>query len=284
MLSPSVAIIVLNYRGERVLSRCLASLELAIGPADHVLVADNGHEDTLLSTLRSRFPWIETISTESNRGFAAGMNLGIQRQIGQRQYDAYWLLNNDASITPDTLNQLKQALREKGGHAVFSPVIYQEHTGTPWYAGGRIDYFRMRTVHERSLSSAHDPYETDFLTGCALFVPREVIASIGLLDERYFLYYEDAAYSLRARRAGFRLWVVPQATVYHSEESRSNPAKTYWLVRSGAEFFLRESRGWRRGWVRVVYALRRLKNQLEIWCYPSPMAHEVKRAYTDVSL
>jgi GT2 family glycosyltransferase len=212
------------------------------------------------------------------------MNLGIRHQLGKRQYDAYWLLNNDASIAPDTLNQLKRALVDKGSRAVFSPVIYQEQTKTSWYAGGQIDYFRMRTVHMQSPVSAREPYETGFLTGCALFVPQEVIASIGLLDERYFLYYEDAAYSIRARRAGFRLWVVPQATVYHSEESRSNPAKTYWLVRSGAEFFLRESRGWRWGWVRVVYALRRLKNQLKIWLYPSPMAREVKRAYTDVSL
>ena len=284
-MSPlSVAVIVLNYRGEQVLPRCLASLELAIGPQDRVLIVDNGHEETLMAAMRSRYPWVEVIRTEANGGFAAGMNFGIRQLLEHGEFDAFWLLNNDASVAPDALGQLKQALTECGGRALFSPAIISTEQQTPWFAGGRIDFFRMRTKHEQSFISEHTPYETGFLTGCALFIPREAMASIGLLDERYFLYYEDAAYSLQAARAGLKLWVIPEARVSHSEESRENPTKTYWLVRSGVEFFLRESRGLWWLWVRCVLVLRQLKNWVEVRYRPRPVADEVKRAYTDVSL
>lgn len=279
-----VAVIVLNYRGESVLHRCLESLEKAIGPEDRILVVDNGHEDALMRSVKTRFRGVECLTSETNQGFAAGMNLGIQAAQKQNRFDAYWLMNNDASVAPQTLIELKRALQAKGSQALFSPVIFSGPGGSPWYAGGHIDFLRMRATHKKGLPSNQTPYETGFLTGCALFIPAAALARIGLLDERYFLYYEDVAYSLRAQRLGLKLWVVPAAPAFHSEESQTNPTKIYWLVRSGAEFFLRESRGGWWLWVRIYFSLRRLKNWLQNRCCPQPLATEIKRAYTDVSL
>jgi GT2 family glycosyltransferase len=284
MSNLSVAVIVLNYRGERVLARCLDSLEPTLGQDDRVLVVDNGQEEALVAALRGRYRRVDFIRAETNRGFAAGMNLGIRHMRGQGQFDAFWLLNNDAFVDPNALNQMKQALMLKGSQALFSPVIRSSEGLDLWYAGGRIDFFRMRTIHEHILRVEQSCFETSFLTGCALFIPRVVIDSIGYLDERYFLYYEDADYSLRASRAGLCLWVVPQAQVYHSEESSQNPEKIYWLVRSGVEFFLRDTRGIWWLWVRALYILRRLKNWLDIQCHYSQVAQKVKQAYTDASI
>lgn len=279
-----VAVIVLNYRGEHLLARCLASLEATIQSGDAILVVDNGQEETLMREVATRFPNIGILAASENRGFAAGMNLGIRHMLEKGDFDAFWLFNNDATALPETLESLKAAVRSKGARALYSPVIYSGPEQAPWFAGGRTNFFRMRTEHQQIIKSLGDPYKTDFLTGCALFIPREALDVLGLLDERYFLYYEDAEYSLRAECLGFLRWVVPAAVVYHSEASRENPAKVYWLVRSGAEFFLRESRGWRRYWIRIYFLLRKIKNWIETRYAPRPLAREVERAYTDVSL
>lgn len=284
MLASRVAVIVLNYRGESMLVDCLVSLRPAIRQGDTILVVDNGRETALIQRVKARFPEIEILVPERNRGFAAGMNLGIQYLLKRGEFDAFWLFNNDATAFPETLDRLKDALNEKGAAALYSPAVFPGPDKPVWFAGGRIDFFRMRTEHQQLLADQKTPYETGFLTGCALFIPRKAVDQIGLFDERYFLYYEDADYSLRALRQGLKLWVVPSAVVYHAEASQLNPAKTYWLVRSGAEFFLRESRGLWRLWIGVYFPLRKLKNWIETRYTSQPLAREVKRAYTDVSL
>ncbi len=284
MSAPRVAIIVLNYRGDQVLRPCLLSLGKAMSSGDTVLVVDNGGEEVLLSHMREEFSWIETISSGSNRGFAAGMNLGVQYLMARGAFDAFWLVNNDAQVDPNSLNELKRVFIEKGEHALYSPLIFSNPANAPWFSGGEIDFLRMRTKHRHDLPESQAPYKTGFLTGCALFIPRSVIEKTGFLDERYFLYYEDAEYSLRTLRKGLSLWVVPYSRIVHTEESRHNAAKTYWLVRSGAEFFLRESRGLWRIWIIVYLFLRRLKNSFAVRGTDQTVANEVKRAYTDISL
>ena len=107
------------------------------------------------------------------------------------------------------------------------------------------------------------PYTTGYLSGCALFLPRKAIERIGLFDEGYFLYYEDADLSVRARKKGCGLLVVPQATVVHSEQSTENPEKTYWLVRSGLRFFREHTPAPLRLWVWIYTLLRRVKNKID---------------------
>lgn len=284
MSATKVAVIVLNYRGEQVLARCLSSLETTLGKDDAILVVDNGHEESLMREIATQFPKVEILTPEENRGFAAGMNLGIRHMLEKGSFDALWLFNNDAVALPGTRDHLEAAVQSNGVQALYSPIIYPGPGTPPWFAGGRLNFFRMRTEHRQRVKSPDSPYTTGFLTGCALFIPRKAFDTLGLLDERYFLYYEDAEYSLRATRSGLKLWIVPAAEIYHSEASQANPAKTYWLVRSGVEFFLRESRGWWRLWIRAFFFLRKIKNSVEIRYAPRPLAREVERAYTDVSL
>lgn len=284
MSTTKVAVIVLNYRGEHVLARCLASLNATTQPGDTIFIVDNGRETALMAEVTQQFPKVEILVSLENRGFAAGMNLGIQCALKKGGFDALWLFNNDAVALPETLNHLKAAVQSNGPRAIYSPVIYPSSGQVPWFAGGELSFLRMRTRHWHDVRSGQVPYPTDFLTGCSLFIPREAFEMLGLLDERYFLYYEDAEYSLRAKRLGLRRWVVPGATVYHSEASQENPAKIYWLVRSGAEFFLRESRGAMRLWIWAYFFLRRIKNWVETRYAPRALAREVERAYTDVSL
>ncbi len=283
MATLRVAVIVLNYRGENVIQPCLTSLTRTLSLGDRILVVDNGSEQPLLERMKELFPLIETITLGMNHGFAAGMNSGLRQMQAAGGFDAYWIVNNDVVADPEALSELKRACLELGSQALFSPVIYSEPERKIWFSGGRIDFARMRTLHDqKSVSGA--PFQTGFLTGCALFIPAEALEVLGQLDERYFLYYEDAEYSFRAMRNNFPLWVVPKSIVHHVEQSEASPEKTYWLVRSGTEFFLRESRGIWRYWAPLYLTLRKFKNRLDMWWTDNQIAKEVKRAYTDASV
>lgn len=282
MPNQSVLVIVLNYRGQDVLLPCLASLLPTLGPQDTCLVVDNGGEPALMDLVRQQLPTVRILSTGVNLGFARGMNVGL-RIAHEEGFEAAWLLNNDVRVEPGALAALKRAQRDAVGRNIFSPVILNKD-GQIWFAGGRINYWRMRVEHRRDAPKEMTPFSTQFLTGCALFIPRETWETIGFLDERYFLYYEDAEYSVRAQVHGGKLWVVPEARVKHAEVSEAHPEKVYWLVRSGVEFFSRHTVGWRRSWVRVYLIARRSKNFLERLFLGTALAHSIKRAYTDASI
>lgn len=274
-------VVILNFHGETVLVPCLRSVLAVCGRQDQVMVIDQGGEQSLMERVRALFPQVRVTVAESNRGFAGGMNRGLRRAL-EEQFESVWLLNNDTLVAPGALAALQEAARARPGVQAFSPVI-RTCTGTVWFAGGRINYGRMRVEHSQTVADTVNPFETQFLTGCALFLPSATLQRAGLLDERYFLYYEDAEYSRRIQSLGGALWVVPGAAVIHAEQSELNPEKTYWLVRSGVEFFGRHTPKRWRAWMGLYLAARRLKNYLEQWLRPSELARSVAKAYTDAS-
>lgn len=282
MENQSVLVIILNYRGQGVLLPCLASVFLELGPQDACLVVDNGQEKELMEKVKKTFPKARVFETKSNLGFARGMNEGLK--IAEKEgYDAAWILNNDTIVSEGALAVLKQAKKNFPGTNLFSPIIFSSNTKV-WFAGGRINFWQMKTEHVQTLPEATASFVTNFLTGCALFIPKETLKARGLFDERYFLYYEDAEYSWRIRSQGGKLLVVPGASVTHHEVSEINPEKTYWLVKSGVEFFARHTPWYLRLWVWGYLILRRLKNFLQLACSDSQLARSVKRAYTDASI
>jgi GT2 family glycosyltransferase len=123
----------------------------------------------------------------------------------------------------------------------------------------------MRSVHvDPSVASReHEPYETGYLTGCALFAPKEIFERVGLFDERFFLYYEDADFSVRAKKIGYKLLVVPKSVVVHGEQSVDNKEKIYWLVLSGLRFFEKHTSWYLRPWIWLYILLRKMKNKTD---------------------
>lgn len=271
-------VVVLNYRGEAVLLPCVDSLVSQMEPEDRLLVIDQGSEDRLMGVLKQTHPQIEVVVSPKNGGFAYGMNQGLRLAIA-RGFDAVWIVNNDVVALEGALSKLKQAAATFGEKSIFSPAITTSD-GKVWFAGGEIEWLRMRVRHWQQLNS-REPYLSNFLTGCALFIPVSVLKQIGLLNERFFLYYEDAEYSKRIQEVGGKLWVVPQARIVHREESQHSTDKVYWLVRSGVYFFLTQAGGWRKPIIRAVFILRRAKNWLDRTFSPNPVAEKVNRAYTD---
>ena len=231
---PLVFIVVLNYNGRATLPECLRSVFRLDYPLFHVVVLDNASTDGSFEQARRTYPKAHFISNSENVGFARGMNVGIRFALDQRA-EYIWLVNPDTVVTEDSLRLLVELLEHNPDTGMVSPRIVSP-TNTLWFGGGTIQWLRMRAVHT-PLRSETRPFETGFLSGCAPLIKSSVFRMTGLFDERFFLYYEDADLSYRAKKMGFSTVIHPRAVVTHSEESTRNPEKVYWLVRSGLFFF-----------------------------------------------
>ncbi|MBM3426425.1 MAG: glycosyltransferase family 2 protein [Bacteroidetes bacterium] len=247
----SVAIILVNWNGFTYTKACLESLEKVNTSAFQVVLVDNASKEGEGEQLKALFPQIHLITNSENLGFTGGNNVGIRYALTQG-FDQVLLLNNDTLVDPDFLIPL-QACLQKPGYGVAQPLIcFAQDPATIWSAGGRWNSLlgRAITLGDRVPLSTYQPKRTelDWATGCCMLVSREVLLQVGLLPEPYFAYFEDVEWSLRIRKAGFKIGLAEQAVIYHEAGAASkkqhaegtlNPKVFYFHVRNQL-FLLRQ--------------------------------------------
>ena len=236
---PRVTILILNWNGLQDTLACLASLQCVKYPNFDILVVDNGSCDGSTTVIRERFPEVRVIENERNLGFTGGNNVGL-RHLAQG-VDYVLLLNNDTEVAPDFLGRLVDVAEADPGIGIVGPKIYyHEQPVVIWSAGGTIDWQRgkSRMLELDELDEGQSgvvPREVDFVSGCALLVKRAVLEQIGLLDERFFAYYEEIEWCVRAKREGFKIVHVPRAKVWHKiplDARDSSPIVQYYMSRN----------------------------------------------------
>jgi len=219
MNSPKVAVILVNWNGKAVTLDCLASLQQVRYPAMHISVVDNGSSDGSVEAIRGQFPAVEVLALSQNRRFAGGNNAGIQKAIDAGT-DFVLLLNNDTVVDPDFVTALVERFQQEKRCGMVVPKIYYHQTpDLLWYAGGEISFWtgtmRHRGIREVDRGQYDSTVETGYATGCCILTSRDVISRAGVLDESFFIYGEDADWSMRVRRAGYRILYEPRARVWH---------------------------------------------------------------------
>jgi GT2 family glycosyltransferase len=247
-IMPKVFIVILNWNGVHDTLECLDSLARLAYPAFEVIVVDNGSADDSVATIRRRFPHAMLVENDSNLGFTGGNNVGAKRAL-ELGADYVWLLNNDTVVEPDSLGKLVQEAERSPEIGLLSPVINEyDAPGTVQFMGAYVPPGSYRICY------VDDPKELDdeqvrgnlILFGTALLIKRRVIETIGLLSEKYFAYYEDNDYSLRASRGNFRNKVVIDAHIRHkgcrSTGGKNSPVKAFLMARN-AYFFWRDNAG-----------------------------------------
>jgi GT2 family glycosyltransferase len=225
---PLVYVVVLNWNGWHDTARCLASLQSSTYPNLHVVVIDNGSTDGSPGHLAALLeaPWGELVQAGRNLGFTGGANAGLRLAL-ERGADYAFLLNNDAMVAPDCITALVEAAEQKPEVGLVGPKIaWAAEPDRIWSAGMSVAWHRV------TIESHHNaPDDGRFdgcrivqgLSGCALLVKRAALERVGLLDERYFAYYEDLDWCLRARQEGFRCLYVGAARASHVGSATSNP-------------------------------------------------------------
>ena len=208
-----VAVVIVNFNGERLLPECLAALAAQTLAPEEIVVADNGSSDGSLALLRAHHPAVRALELGRNHGFAGGANRGV------RATSAPWVcvLNSDAAPAPDWLAQLTSAPRDERTWALGS-VLVSAATGLIESAGDAYspDGYAYKLLRERPL---HDlpalPYPVFAAPGAAPVFRRRVFDLLGGYEERFFLYYEDVDLAFRAALAGHHALLVPAAHVTH---------------------------------------------------------------------
>jgi GT2 family glycosyltransferase len=226
---PKLAIIILNFRTPRLVNDCLDSLRDQVGPGIAVLVVDNASNDGSAASIRAflqqrGYSWARVVESPVNGGFAAGNNVGI-RAVDAR---AYLLLNSDTIVRPGAVETLCQALEDHPQAGLIVPrtesldgrfdrnAFVTPRPISEFVRGAKIGVFsrllrRFDVIAELPTTS----FEPEWVGFCAVVIRRAVIDQVGLLDERFFMYYEDVDYCMRVREAGFSIRYCPEARVVH---------------------------------------------------------------------
>ena len=258
-------IVVLNWRGAAdtiALLRTLERCRVPEGWEAKILVVDNDSGDGSAERIAAAFPEVEMLRLPENRRFAGGNNEGLKRALAAGA-QAVMLLNNDTEADPSLIEKLLLALDQDPAAGAAGPLIYfAAPRDRIWYAGGECVVALGRTAHRGLRAKERGQYraveKTGYLTGCCLLARREVWERVGLLDEGYHFYGEDADWSLRAREAGYALLFVPTARLWHKVSAaagEANPWKFYQRSRANFRLFARHARGLARlSWLPLFVA------------------------------
>ena len=240
-MPPRVCIIVLTWKNYDLTRDCLLSLRQIDYTNTEVVLVDNGSGDGSAERLAAEFPEVRLIMNEKNLGFPAGNNVAIRDGMA-RNPDYFLLLNNDTLVAPDFLSKLVGVAEsdEKIG-AVNPKILYFEPNDRIWFAGGFYKPWwgvgRVRGVNRRDVGKYNGTQEISFVTGCAFLIKSGVVRQIGLLDESYFLGYEDLDWTVRAMNAGFRAFYVGSSVIWHrsSYDTKKNlgkPVRDFYSTRN----------------------------------------------------
>jgi len=228
-----LSILIITYNSQDSIEGCLKSIQKQNFPAD-ILIIDNASTDDTWKMVQSlKTPDTTLIRNEANRGFAKAVNQGMKLSQKKLNPSSFLLLNPDTTLEEKCLKNLSAELSSDERLGLLSPIIKTQKNNQVIFKKGQINWLKMNTSHNSSTEA-----KNDYLTGCCLMIKKAVLDKIDGLDERFFLYYEDADFSLRAQEAGFKIKTDSRATCFHQESSSSDSdTKTYYLVKNGLLFF-----------------------------------------------
>ena len=247
MKEPKIAIIIINWNTYQLTFNCLKSLKACTYKNKTIFLVDNGSKDGSGDKIALEFPDINFIKNEINEGFTGANNKAL-KVILKQNFDYVLLLNNDTVVKPNFLSLLEARMDSDQNLAATQPLILDfPNKNTIWNAGGSFNSF-FCLFKTRCKGMIYNPKlkidtYTQWISGCCILVKIAVIKKVGLLDNRFFIYFEDADWSIRMTNLGYKLGVVPESIIYHhssgsnvknntSSEGNLSPYSHYLNVRN----------------------------------------------------
>lgn len=265
----SVAIAVLNWNNPVDTLACLRSVTALDYPTVRlrVIVVDNGSSDDSVARIRAAHPAVELIETGENLGYAGGNNVGIRHALDAGA-DAICILNNDVIVDPCFLGPLLTALQQRPDVGIVTPLIAEQvgNHKTVWALGSTVNWRTAAVTRNHAGEPVEQwrdrpPIEVDIASGAAMLVRREVLQQVGLMDERFFLYFEEVDWSLAVRKAGFGILAVPASLAWHDVSATlgaTSPIIDYYMLRNHLRLIGRHWTGIRRNYLWSWVVLRNL--------------------------
>lgn len=263
---PSVLAVCINWNGEDVLAGTLRSLQQSHYPALRIVVVDNASVDDSLAKVPASIP---VFRLHENVGYGAAANRVIGPLVsteapadgwsqsaapgnegeflwGYSPPDYFLILNNDLVLEPDAIENLLTFATARGP-GIFGPKVLSDRDPNRLDAAwGHLTWSHV-LCHFRGKNAAdkirwNQSRRVELLLGCSLLIHREVFKSVGLFDERFFMYHEEIDFLYRARQSDVPIYYCPVARVRHrgSHSTRERPLQKIFWVRRNAALFLRK--------------------------------------------
>ncbi|HTN21236.1 MAG TPA: glycosyltransferase family 2 protein [Pelobium sp.] len=243
-----VSIITVNYNQPKATIALLQSLKKQDTTGLEVILVDNASDENHEDEFNNIFPNLIFIRTKVNLGFAGGNNLGINVAKG----DYIFLLNNDTEVPENCINRLVAVFKENENIGLLSPLIlYDDDKSIVQYAGYTpLNYLTARNEQigqfEKNVGQFNGvTTETGFCHGAAVMCRKTDLQKAGLMDENYFLYYEELDWCEKFKRIGKGIYFTGKTYIYHKESmsvGKDSAIKTYFLTRNRM-LFIRKNTG-----------------------------------------
>ena len=219
MTKPKVAIIVLNYNGYELTKECLVALSRITYSENEIFLIDNGstrsNEQKNLSKLAQYFDHFISIPGK-NRGFAGGMNFGMETAEKCGGFEYFVCYSNDVIPKPDFLDRLIETMQADPQIGIAGPVQYYYNSKLEkrsiYCAGTFVSKYRVRCGHIHKIRQSPP---LDYVNGAIFCIRRACFHQTGGFDPLYYNWYEDIDLSARAHRLGWKLSIVPDSSVWH---------------------------------------------------------------------
>jgi GT2 family glycosyltransferase len=232
-----VSIITVNFNQPKVTEELLESIQVTKAPFE-IIVVDNGSKAGMPTEWQSKHRVVKFIRSEKNLGFAGGNNLGIKEATG----DYLFLVNNDTEFTPGLVEKLVEVMAANPEIGMISPKIkYFNDKSLIQYAGYTpMNYFTCRNscigLREKDKGQYdHIIGPTAYCHGAAMMVRKAAVEKAGLMNENFFLYYEEVDWCEHIKRAGYQAWICTDALIYHKESvsvGKKSRLKEYFMNRN----------------------------------------------------
>lgn len=276
-MEPLVYIILVNYKGYADTIDCVNSLLKIKYKNYKIVIVENASSD---SKLLKKDLFLNDnaviLYAQENKGFSDGNNIGIKYAM-QFNPDYLLLLNNDTVVQSDFLNELvKTAGKHKKAGIVTGKIFYYKNREDLWYSGGQYNRSNGKTnqvLYDRSINEEKD---ITFASGCLMLISKECIQKVGLLDDSYFMYSEDADYCCRVYNAGLKIIWNPHSIIYHkvsASAGNNSLFQQYYITRNN--FIMTKKYGNKKikaYFTRLFQCVKdvikgRLKMKVVIWAY-----------------
>lgn len=270
-----VYVVILNWNGWQDTVDCLNSLLNSDNDNIKIVICDNGSSDNSIKEINN---WgsaeydigvanisagetngnasaasstITLIYNQDNLGFAAGNNTGLRYALAQQDMSHVWLLNNDTEVAPECLSAMLTRLENFSKPAICgSRIMFHEDIAIVQALGGNT-FNKYTGIAGQSLGrfgQENSPRDTkkiegtiDYLSGCSILLPRSFLETIGLMDEQYFLYYEEIDWAVRANKQFANIY-ADDAVVYHKEGASIGSASLKTAPSLLSEFYCNKSK------------------------------------------
>jgi GT2 family glycosyltransferase len=219
-----IGIVTVTYNSAEVITEFVESVLCQTFTNWILYCVDNQSKDQTLNILESYIDSrIKIVKNTNNVGVAAGNNQGIIQSL-ENNYDFVLLINNDVKFENNLIELLLDGMNTTKASIVTPKIFYFGHKNMLWYAGGGFEYFRFWSNKHYGIGKIDSKkYNTikqvDYAPTCCVLIKNDVFSKIGLMDETFFIYFDDVDFFYRAKKAKIKTCYIPKAELLHKVSS-----------------------------------------------------------------